>query len=388
MAIDKALISRIQYGVASEEEIRELSADDLYAIKSDSVPQRRFTVARAFGISTEDRTVRGVPHSTETRDRMGDVIRVAGWNLDNYKANPVILYGHASHSESPINSFPVARGMRPRTGRSESGMRALLIDEKYHEEETNPNAELVWRMVAVGALPGRSVGFLPIETHRPENDAEREKLGLGQWGVLYTKAELAESSVVPVPANADALQGKGFVERCYSAARQTLRDVVAEGLLSWTDATRFADWLPITDEDADRQERDRKRSVVSMSLPEDPEPEPLPSDDEDLECVHCASLRSELSEARQVIHELTSSVGSLSRTIEGLRGARGADQPEHRSDASESGVGTYDLLFAAIEERRIARAVLDRTVPRLRRSLLSTSGIDHGIEPQGDARKG
>ena len=32
--------------------------------------------------------------STETPDREGDVIRVSGWQLDNYRINPIGLYSH------------------------------------------------------------------------------------------------------------------------------------------------------------------------------------------------------------------------------------------------------------------------------------------------------
>lgn len=263
--IDKSLVSRIRAGIAADEELRALSGEDLYAIKSEKdAVHRRFSVAKAFGISLDERMVRGVPHSTERRDRVGDIIKVSGWELADYKENAVILYGHSSHSESPKDSFPVAKALRPRTGRSSTGMRALLIDERYHEEEISPNAELVWRMVAADALPGRSVGFIPIETLRPEDEKEREKLGLGPWGVLYAKAELIESSVVPVPCNADALQGKGFVEGCYSRARSALRRAVEDGLMSWTEGRRVADWLPITDEDAAAQERSARRAFIAL----------------------------------------------------------------------------------------------------------------------------
>lgn len=32
--------------------------------------------------------------SDETADRYGDIVRVAGWDLANYKRNPIVLFQH------------------------------------------------------------------------------------------------------------------------------------------------------------------------------------------------------------------------------------------------------------------------------------------------------
>jgi hypothetical protein len=34
--------------------------------------------------------------SDETVDRYGDIIRASGWQLDNFRKNPVLLFGHQS----------------------------------------------------------------------------------------------------------------------------------------------------------------------------------------------------------------------------------------------------------------------------------------------------
>jgi hypothetical protein len=36
--------------------------------------------------------------SDETVDRYGDIIRASGWQLGNYRQNPVLLFGHQSDS--------------------------------------------------------------------------------------------------------------------------------------------------------------------------------------------------------------------------------------------------------------------------------------------------
>ncbi|NKI20347.1 hypothetical protein HFN20_03700 [Paenibacillus dendritiformis] len=42
---------------------------------------------------TENRVLRFIG-STETEDRDQDVIRATGWQLENYKKNPVFLWAH------------------------------------------------------------------------------------------------------------------------------------------------------------------------------------------------------------------------------------------------------------------------------------------------------
>src|SRR6185295_6186581 len=67
-------------------------------------------------IAWEDRSAGEVVHKThagdidgseyvlsdETPDRMGDIIQADGWKLDNFKRNPIALFGHQS-------SFPIGR---------------------------------------------------------------------------------------------------------------------------------------------------------------------------------------------------------------------------------------------------------------------------------------
>lgn len=120
--------------------------------------------------------------STSAEDRMGDVIDQKGWKLDNYKKNPVILFGH--DHDKPIGR---ATNVYMKDGN-------LAIDVEFMPEEVDSFAAKIGRMVKAGFLNAVSVGFRPLEM-KP----------LKSGGLEFLKNELLEVSVVSVPANQEAL---------------------------------------------------------------------------------------------------------------------------------------------------------------------------------------
>lgn len=126
--------------------------------------------------------------SDETPDRLGDVISVSGWDLTNFKKNPVALFGH--RSDFPIGTWS---NLRAKDG-------ALRGHLKMAPEGTSPRIDEIRKLIDAGILKAVSVGFRPVE-HQPR----RTKNGDSVDGYLYTKSELVEVSVVSVPANPNAL---------------------------------------------------------------------------------------------------------------------------------------------------------------------------------------
>lgn len=115
--------------------------------------------------------------SDESTDRQGEVIKQDGWDFKNYLANPVVLFGHDSY-DLPIGktvNIEVADGQTLATIEF-----ATAIYEK---------AAIVFNMVKAGILNTVSVGFINRENE----------------GDVLTKNELLEISVVPVPANPNAI---------------------------------------------------------------------------------------------------------------------------------------------------------------------------------------
>ncbi len=135
-------------------------------------------------VNADTRTITFV-FSDETPDRCGDTIKARGWQLDEFAKNSVALFGHDSTSVE--NVIGRARNVRV-TGSK------LMGDIEFMEASVNPNADIVFRMVKGGFLNAVSVGFLPLEW-KPDK----------QGGISFEKQSLLEISVVPIPANPNAL---------------------------------------------------------------------------------------------------------------------------------------------------------------------------------------
>jgi HK97 family phage prohead protease len=127
--------------------------------------------------------------SDETVDRYGDIIRASGWQLENFRKNPVLLFGHNSRDLPVGRVEPIAvEGTR------------LIAHAQFLPEGATAFADSVWQLVDQGFLNAVSVGFMPLAAPVPIFDAEQHVTGF-EW----IAQELLELSVVPVPANPNAL---------------------------------------------------------------------------------------------------------------------------------------------------------------------------------------
>jgi len=202
---------RIHSGLAGPADFEGLSQDDIIAIKGDQSEMHfRFipsiaVVERAAGEEEARPQFRHVA-SDESVDGMGDIILVAGWQLDRFQKNPQLLWAHDQRG------LPIGQVDRVWKGRAD-GTKALLTESHLHPGDLNPQAVLIERMIEAGALRGVSVAFLPKAMHYPKDEEERKEIGLGEWGALIKEQELMELSVVPIPANANSLQRKSLDER-------------------------------------------------------------------------------------------------------------------------------------------------------------------------------
>jgi len=136
--------------------------------------------------------------STAVVDRYGDIIEVAGWDLANYKNNPIFLWAH--NSSLP----PLGRAVSVKKTAD-----ALVFQIKFASREEYggewpaiaPSPETIYNLYLNGYLRATSVGFSYIE-REPIVDAKNDGR---QTGWRFLKQELYELSAVPVPANPEAL---------------------------------------------------------------------------------------------------------------------------------------------------------------------------------------
>lgn len=120
--------------------------------------------------------------SDESVDRMGDVIYADGWDLKDFQKNPVALFGH-DHAK-PIGVWKNVRV----EGKKLLGKLQLAV------EGTSAEIDTIRKLVEQRILKAVSVGFSPIEYNQRSDG-----------GYNFIKQSLHETSLVSVPANANAL---------------------------------------------------------------------------------------------------------------------------------------------------------------------------------------
>lgn len=133
--------------------------------------------------------------STEDEDRDKDIIRQSGWDLKNFKKNPVIPWSH-NYWE-----LPVAKSMRTWV---DSTNKRLLFKPKF--DGNDDFSRKIFNKYANGFLTSFSVGFRGIEA------TPRDEANPWYGGKEFTKQELLEISSVAVPANPGANVNLSFEE--------------------------------------------------------------------------------------------------------------------------------------------------------------------------------
>lgn len=120
----------------------------------------------------------------QSEDRYGDTIATDGWTFDNFEKNPVLLWAH------DYRAHPVGKLAAPRTV-------GKKVKAKIAEWVPRDLSEFAWateQMMRRGFLNACSVGFRPLSYEYNDD-----------YSIKYITQELLEVSVVPVPANANAL---------------------------------------------------------------------------------------------------------------------------------------------------------------------------------------
>lgn len=127
--------------------------------------------------------------SDETPDRYGDIIRVAGWELTNYKRNPIVLFQHQATNPVGIASKVWVEGTK------------LMVRIKLASEGTSPFIDTLRKLLDQKIVRAVSVGFQPTKEPVYMRDPENDRV----TGMEFVGQELLENSLVSVPANPNAL---------------------------------------------------------------------------------------------------------------------------------------------------------------------------------------
>lgn len=129
--------------------------------------------------------------SSEAVDRDGDTISLRGWKLENYRKGGSVLWGHGNEAQGTV---PIARPLK--VWRNDGYLKSIA---EFTPRDMNPFGYMVFQMADRGFVRGASVGFKPIEFEQAE---DRD----GFMPLNFSKQELLEWSVTPIPSNPEALE--------------------------------------------------------------------------------------------------------------------------------------------------------------------------------------
>lgn len=127
--------------------------------------------------------------SDDAVDRMDERVEQS-WDLKNYEANPIVLWGH--DPSQPENVMGNSLGID--TEKGDDNITRSSSTVKFSEAGLNAKADMVFNMVKAGILRTVSVGFIP-KTFKEDEDGHD----------ILADNELLEFSIVPIPANPRAV---------------------------------------------------------------------------------------------------------------------------------------------------------------------------------------
>lgn len=262
-------VARLRCGLASLKDLEFLGADGVRAVKGDGDGmQWRFGEHGARAVESEDgdEESRTFEHyaSTEHVDSMGDIIRVNGWDTKRIRTGRISLQWAHEYDTAPLGLVRSAK-----RGACDDGVKALVTVSRFHEPDIYAGSEwgkhvaTVLNLVRSGDLPGVSVGFAVRDYKWPDPE-EREALGLGPYGVVFSDVELLELSVTPVPAN-----GRANLKKQMGAYQKALGSLVEAKQLTQADMDELLSQLAASSETwAERLAASMPRALVAArSLP-------------------------------------------------------------------------------------------------------------------------
>lgn len=172
--------------------------------------------AEVRAVNSVERTI-DIVASDSSIDSYQTRIDQSGWDLEQFKRNPVILFAHNDRT------FAAAKAV-PETIRVENGELKMRI--KFPEAGISEEHDLACYLYSNGYMRGISVGFMAL-AHRDVTEGEGDTKRSVR---IYTKARLLEVSLVAIPSNDNA-----FAQRCV--------DLNADKELVLTRARRFEELI-------------------------------------------------------------------------------------------------------------------------------------------------
>lgn len=204
--------------------------------------------------------------STETKDRQGDIVRANGWNLKNYKKNPIFMWAH-DYSQPPI-------GKAVKVWVKDN---QLMFHIEFADKDTYEFADTIYRLYKGGFLKATSVGFSPLNWEGKSGEDDMPRWG----GNIFTEQELLELSGCPVPANPDALLSakqkrvinakeyktvKSFFDNIKEIPQEEKAEEIIEEAVTKPEETEDYIRIPVPAEEGKHEEHEMRTIEISQEL--------------------------------------------------------------------------------------------------------------------------
>lgn len=221
-------------------EAGELTLDDLRSLNMDPEDFRKMRIGEGI---THRRAMKDAPKQSgertfryvmSTENAVGffrDVVKVAGWDLDDFKKRQQpFLFGHNVAENRP----PLGRMDKVKKEKMPYG-RVLAGDAEFTPEGVSEFNDMIHDMVESGFMPGGSVGFNVLAARKPTDREMKTIANVNEFSSIIERAQLVEFSAVPVGMDPDAVKMRAehsegveaFLRRAIEEGRYD-RELVAE----------------------------------------------------------------------------------------------------------------------------------------------------------------
>ena len=265
--------------------------------------------------------------SDETVDRYGEVVSVDGWQLDNYRKNPVVLLGH-DHLQVAARTLDV--GVR-----EIGGKRRLWFRIEFPTKDISEAGWQIGQLYRHGYMKASSVGFIPLDWEfAPEGVQGKD--GVDAPRLIYKEQDLLELSLVAVPANP-------------SAVMLHLEEARAKGMLTEESMAVICKGLGLVKDEAPPAAAPAPEPVpVEAPAPVAPE-DPLTKAMRGIEALSVTMGNLEAAAKSQTVL-----LGDIKTMLQELLLTTDPPDPVEPTDASPKGSsrGVYDGILKSIGELR------------------------------------
>jgi len=236
--------------------------------------QTKFNVLRTDAVTDRDSQKRKMTFvvSDETVNRYGHKVMVSGWDLKNFKKNPVVLINHDS-------GIAHVAGKATRVWVNKKD-KQLMANVEFVPEGISPEADLAHALYDNDFLNSVSPGYLV--------DYEKAEFGKDEKDpkITFNGQELLEISLATLPANPGALRTAEYVINALELG------IIDEDLITKVEASLKVE-DPIADDKAvekDTQETDNipEQTINTDYLDPDVQEESISESDDPYESFYAA----------------------------------------------------------------------------------------------------